>query len=202
MAACGVFSGSGEPTPSPDTPLADETICGVFPNRDLQESLGFNTYWYSYITSPTSNVETGETGYSYRCDMDSDRDPFGLIEIRYGISIKLYTSDGPVIFDEVPASYPDTAREVAFEGVEGEGWAWTDSVEIYVAWRYNDTQVLLARLTYWGPPEDLDEQVDRFHAVLEPALASIPELASTTSTRVVVPSPTPEAEDAATSADD
>ncbi|QHO90959.1 hypothetical protein CWT12_05960 [Actinomyces sp. 432] len=134
--------------------------------------------------------------------MDSDRDPFGLIEIRYGISIKLYTSDGPVIFDEVPASYPDTARDVAFEGVEGEGWVWPDGVEIYVAWRYGDNQTLLARLTYWGPRENLDEQVDRFHAVLEPALASIPELASTTSTRVVVPSPTSEAEDAATSTDD
>ncbi len=202
LAACGLINGSDETTQPPETPLADETICGVFPNQDLHNILGFDTYWYSYSTSPTTNVETGESGYSYSCNMDSDGNPFGLLEIDYGIGTDLYTSDGLVEFDDIPVEYPDTAREVTFEGVEGEGWVWTDGVEIYVAWRYDDTQVLLARLTYWGPEEGLDEQVDKFHAVLEPALAQIPELASATSTRVVVPSPTPEAEDTASSTDD
>ncbi|WP_139240805.1 hypothetical protein [Actinomyces glycerinitolerans] len=203
LAACGLINGSDETTQPPETPLADEMICGVFPNRDLQNILGFDTYWYSYSTSPTENVSTGASGYSYRCDMESARDPFGLIEIRYGIDSTLSPSAGqPVLFDEIPTAFPDTARETSFEGVEGEGWVWTDGVEIYVAWRYDDTQVLLARLTYWGPEEDLDEQVERFHTVLEPALAQIPELASATSTRVVVPSPTPVAEDTATGNDD
>ncbi|WP_136313463.1 hypothetical protein [Actinomyces procaprae] len=202
LGACDVISGTDEPTPPPDTPLADETICGVFPNQDLQNTLGFDTYWYDYITSPTSNVETGETGYSYRCDALSNSNPFGQIKISYGIDTRLDTGYGLVEFDDIPTEYPDTAREVTFEGLEGEGWAWTDSVEIYVAWKYNDTQVLLARLTYWGPPENLDKQASNFHTVLQPALAQIPELASTTSTRVVVPSPTPETEDTATAPDD
>ncbi|MDU0347862.1 hypothetical protein [Actinomyces sp. MRS3W] len=172
--------------------MADETICGVFPNQDLQETLGFDTYWYDYITGPTEDVKTGESGYSYRCDMDSDSAPFGLLEVSYGIDSMLHPNTGkPLEFDEIPVEYSDTAREVSFEGVEGEGWAWTDSVEIYVAWRYDETQTLLARLTYWGPPEDLDEQVEKFHIVLEPALAQIPELASATPTHVTVPSPTP-----------
>ncbi|RAX22330.1 MULTISPECIES: hypothetical protein [unclassified Actinomyces] len=178
-------------------------MCGIFPNQELRESLGFDTYWYDYMTGPTSDVETGQSGYSYSCDMDSDRDPFGLIEIDYRIGSQVQPSAQPALeFDDIPVEYSDTAREVTFEGVEGEGWVWTDGVEIYVAWRYNDTQVLLARLTYWGPDEDLDEQVEKFHAVLEPALALIPELASATPTHVIVPSPTPEAEDAATGTDD
>lgn len=197
-AGCGLINGSDEPTPPPETPLADESICGIFPNQDLQNILGFNTYWYSYSTSPTSNVETGESGYSYSCNMDSDSDPFGQLEISYGISTRLDTGYGLVEFDDIPVEHPDTAQKTSFEGVEGEGWACTDSVEIYVAWRYDDTQILLARLTYWGPEEDLNEQVDEFHAVLEPALAQIPELASTTSTRVIVPSPTSDAENKAT----
>jgi len=182
--------------------LADETICGLFPNQDLQNTLGLDTYWYSYSTSPTTNVKTGVSGYSYSCSIDSDSDPFGQLEISYGIDTHLDTGYGLVEFDDIPAEYPDTAREVTFEGLEGEGWAWTDSVEIYVAWKYNDTQVLLARLTYWAPPENLDKQASNFHTILAPALAQIPELASTTSTRVVVPSPTPEAESEATDPDD
>jgi len=196
------MDGSDDPTRAPSTPLADVTICGVFPNQDLQNILGFNTYWYDYITGPTSNVETGESGYRYSCDIDSDSSPFGLLNIDYGIRTDLNTGYGLVEFDDIPVEYSDTARKVTFEGVEGEGWAWTDSVDIYVAWRYNDTQVLLARLTYWGPDEDLDEQVERFHTILEPALAQIPELASATPTHVTVPSPTPEAEDTATGNDD
>ncbi|WP_161924088.1 hypothetical protein [Actinomyces sp. 432] len=201
-AGCGLIDGSDEPTPPPDTPLADATICGVFPNQDLQNTLGFDTYWYSYSTGSTSNVETGESGYHYSCNMESDSDPFGLLNIDYGISTPLDTGYELVEFDDIPVEFPDTAQEVTFEGLEGEGWAWTDSVEIYVAWRYNDTQVLLARLNYWGPPENLDQQASNFHTTLAPALAQIPELASTTSTRVVVPSPTPEAESEATDPDD
>ncbi|WP_139240793.1 hypothetical protein [Actinomyces glycerinitolerans] len=197
LAACGLINGSDETTQPPETPLADEMICGVFPNQDLQNILGFDTYWYSYSTGPTENVKTGDSGYHYECYARSNSDPFGQLEINYRIGTRLDTGYGVVEFDDIPAEYPDTAREVTFAGVEGEGWAWTDSVDIYVAWRYNDTQVLLARLTYWGPEEDLDEQVGKFHAVLEPALAQIPELASATSTRVVVPSPTPKADDEA-----
>ncbi|CED91769.1 Hypothetical protein AAM4_1937 [Actinomyces succiniciruminis] len=198
LAACGLINGSDGPTALAEAPLADETICGIFPNQDLQSILGFSTYWYSYSTSPTTNVETGESGYSYSCNMDSDSNPFGQLEISYGISTPLDTGYGLVEFDDIPAEYPDTAQEATFKGVEGEGWVWTDSVEIYVAWRYNNTQTLLARLTYWGPPENLDQQASNFHTILEPALAQIPELASTTPTHVTVPSPTPEAEDTAT----
>ncbi|RAX22332.1 hypothetical protein DRB07_08865 [Actinomyces sp. Z3] len=203
LAACGLINGSDGPTQPSDTPLADETICGLFPNQDLQNILGFNTYWYSYSTSPTSNVNTGVSGYRYSCDMSSDRGPFGLIDISYGVGTYLDTgSYGLVEFDSISSEFPDTAQETSFEGVEGEGWVWTFDVSIYVAWRYNDNQVLLARLTYWGPEEGLDEQVERFHAILEPALAQIPELASATPTHVTVPSPTPEAEDTVTSTDD
>ncbi|SHE24634.1 hypothetical protein [Actinomyces glycerinitolerans] len=202
-AGCGLIDGSGETTEPPDTPLADETICGVFPNHDLQETLGFGTYWYDYMTGPTGDVETGESGYSYSCGTRSNRAPFGQLDIDYRIGIHVQPSAQPALeFDDIPVEFPDTARELTFEGVEGEGWVWTFDVSIYVAWRYNDNQVLLARLTYWGPDEDLDEQVEKFHAVLEPALAQIPELAFATPTHVTVPSTTPEAEDTVTSTDD
>ncbi|RAX18982.1 hypothetical protein DRB06_15230, partial [Actinomyces sp. Z5] len=160
-------------------------ICGVFPNQDLQESLGFNAYWYDYMTGPTSDVKTGVSGYSYRCDIRSAGKPFGVLKLRYDIGSRVQPNERPALeFDDIPVEFPDTAREVTFEGVEGEGWVWTFDVSIYVAWRYNDNQVLLARLTYWGPEEDLDEQVERFHTILEPALAQIPELASATPTHV------------------
>ncbi|QHO90193.1 hypothetical protein CWT12_00970 [Actinomyces sp. 432] len=202
LAACGLIDGSDDPTRAPSTPLADETICGVFPNQDLQNTLGFDTYWYQYSTGPITNVKTGQSGDRYECYMRSNSAPFGILDVGYYIGSQVLPSAQPAVeFDDIPVEYPDTAREVAFEGVEGEGWVWTFDVSIYVAWRYDDTQVLLARLTYWGPDEDLDEQVDRLHSVLEPALARIPELASATPTRVTVPSPTPEAEDTATGAD-
>jgi len=203
LSGCDVFGGSDEPTREASTPLADETICGVFPNQDLQESLGLDTYWYSYHAAPDSDVKTGVSGYRYRCDIRSDSDPFGVLEISYGIGSQVWASAQPALeFDDIPSAYPDTAQETSFEGVEGDGWVWTFDVSIYVAWRYNENQVLLARLTYWGPDEDLDEQVERFHTILEPALAQIPELASATPTHVTVPSPTPEAEDTATGNDD
>lgn len=203
VAACGLVNGLDEPTPPPETPLADETICGVFPNQGLQDILGLDTYRYRYSAGPASNVKTDESGYHYECYIRSNSDPFGLLDISYGVGTYLDTgSYGQVEFDSIPSEFPDTARETSFEGVEGEGWVWTFDVSIYVAWRYSDNQTLLARLTYWGPEEDLDEQVEKLHTILAPAIAQIPELASTTRTRVTVPSPTPEAEDAAAGNDD
>ncbi|WP_143233426.1 hypothetical protein [Actinomyces ruminis] len=193
LGACGLIDGSADPTRAPSTPLADETICGVFPNQDLQNVLGFNTYRYDYDAGTITNVDTGGTGYHYGCHMESNSEPFGRIEIQYTAgNTLLLPGRGQLEFDGIPEEFRNATR-VSFEAVDGEGWGWTTSAEVFVAWRYNDNQVLAARLTYWGPEEGLDEQVDKFHAVLEPALAEIPKLASTTTTRVVVPSPTPEA---------
>ncbi|RAX19263.1 hypothetical protein DRB06_14065 [Actinomyces sp. Z5] len=134
--------------------------------------------------------------------MESNSEPFGRIEIQYTAgNTLLLPGRGQLEFDGIPEEFTNATR-ASFEVVDGEGWGWTTSAEVFVAWRYNDNQVLAARLTYWGPEEDLDEQVVKFHAVLEPALAQIPEFASTTQTRVTVPLPTPETEDAATDPDD
>ncbi|MDU0348682.1 hypothetical protein, partial [Actinomyces sp. MRS3W] len=132
-AACGVIHGSDEPTQATSTPLTDETICGVFANQDLRDTLGFNTYRYSYGTGPDTNVKTGMTGYRYRCNIASNSDPFGLIEIWYGIGSSLIlASHGQLEFDEIIEEYPDATR-TTFNGVEGEGWIWNTGVDIYVA---------------------------------------------------------------------
>lgn len=187
LALCSCINDSGTAEPSATAaaaPLSDSAICGILSNDNLRSELGFETFYYSYTSSsgPGVNGPDEEGGRSYVCHMRSDRNPFGDMSITYGVSDELHfsgTADGsPIKFDEIPVTYPDAAIPATFEGRSGEGWAWTDGVSTFVAWRYPDGYVLGAQLTSWTADGPTSEQVDDFHSMLEGVIDTIPGVAA------------------------
>ncbi|WP_126382841.1 hypothetical protein [Actinomyces howellii] len=178
VSACEVVKadrGSGqESATAQGSPLSDERICDLFPNDDLVE-FGFPTY-HQYV-SDYAGVEE----YYFLCRLDSDYDPFGLLDVSYSQDPKVGNGDIiPAIFQfgEVPSVFPETVEALSLASVEGDGWVFVYDVSMYVVWLYPDGFRTVVRLTSWTPGGPTEEQMSRFLVVLEPALAELPQRAA------------------------
>lgn len=176
VSACRADNGGrGEASGGPASLLPDARICDVFSNSDLVNVLGFRTYYHRY-----SDFYNGVEQY-YNCYADSDKEPFGLIEVSYSRSDNVAAAglDGYYRFDDVPLVFADSVEAFSFDAVEGDGWAFIDGVSMYVIWLYPDGFRAVVCMTSWTEGGPTKEQVEQFHAVVvEPVLAQLPERAA------------------------
>ena len=198
LSACGGGGGASPTTPAAEAPTPlDGVLCDVLPTNLLSNTLGFDSYTYTYFHNPISGSGYDHPGYYYVCMLQSDYTTWAMLEIRYepDDTIPHQTEFGPKIgsveFDRVPESFPD-AEPVDIDSQDGRGWAWAVNNAAYVFWLYPDGQSLYVSLRRAnGAKPDADQQ-RALRTVAAVIIADVPPVAaSSPSVSTMYPSPTP-----------
>ncbi|WP_156916652.1 hypothetical protein [Actinomyces dentalis] len=198
LSACGGGGGASPTTPAAEAPTPlDGVLCDVLPTNLLSNTLGFDSYTYTYFHNPISGSGYDHPGYYYVCMLQSDYTTWAMLEIHYepDDTIPHQTEFGPKIgsveFDRVPESFPD-AEPVDIDSQDGRGWAWAVNNAAYVFWLYPDGQSLYVSLRRAnGAKPDADQQ-RALRTVAAVIIADVPPVAaSSPSVSTMYPSPTP-----------
>lgn len=198
LSACGGGGGASPTTPAAEAPTPlDGVLCDVLPTNLLSNTLGFDSYTYTYFHNPISGSGYDHPGYYYVCMLQSDYTTWAMLEIHYepDDTIPHQTEFGPKIgsveFDRVPESFPD-AEPVDIDSQDGRGWAWAVNNAAYVFWLYPDGQSLYVSLRRAnGAKPDADQQ-RALRTVAAVIIADVPPVAaSSPSVSTMHPSPTP-----------
>ena len=198
LSACGGGGGASPTTPAAEAPTPlDGVLCDVLPTNLLSNTLGFDSYTYTYFHNPISGSGYDHPGYYYVCMLQSDYTTWAMLEIHYepDDTIPHQTEFGPKIgsveFDRVPESFPD-AEPVDIDSQDGRGWAWAVNNAAYVFWLYPDGQSLYVSLRRAnGAKPDADQQ-RALRTAAAVIIADVPPVAaSSPSVSTMYPSPTP-----------
>lgn len=198
LSACGGGGGASPTTPAAEAPTPlDGVLCDVLPTNLLSNTLGFDSYTYTYFHNPISGSGYDHPGYYYVCMLQSDYTTWAMLEIRYepDDTIPHQTEFGPKIgsveFDRVPENFPN-AEPMDIDGQDGRGWAWAVNNAAYVFWLYPDGHCLYVRLRRAnGAKPDADQQ-RALRTVAAVIIADVPPVAaSSPSVSTMHPSPTP-----------